>query len=171
MGIRVYKPTSAGRRNASVNLNEEVTKKSPEKSLLSPRPKKGGRNSQGKITVRGRGGGAKRMYRQIDFKRRDRDGIEGKVAGIEYDPNRTCHIALVEYSDGVKRYILAPKGLKVGAKVVSGEKVEPDTGNCMPLDSIPLGLQVHNVELQPGKGGQLARSAGTFIQVSSCLLL
>src|SRR6056297_3487985 len=135
MGIRVYKPTSAGRRNASVNLNEEVTKNAPEKSLLSPLPKKGGRNHQGKITVQGRGGGAKRMYRQIDFKRRDRDGIEGTVVGVEYDPNRTCHIALIQYADGVKRYILAPKGLTDGNTVLSSsdEAIEPTVGSMMPL--------------------------------------
>jgi large subunit ribosomal protein L2 len=169
MGIRVYKPTSAGRRNASVNLNEEVTKNAPEKSLLSPRPKKGGRNSQGKITVRGRGGGAKRMYRQIDFKRRDRDGIVGTVLGIEYDPNRTCHIALVEYSDGVKRYILAPKGLTDGHTVESSsdKAIEPTVGSMMPLRYIPAGMNVHCVELLPGAGGKLCRSAGSSARLTN----
>src|SRR5688572_26626412 len=134
MPIRVYKPTSAGRRNASVNMHAEVTKKTPEKSLLRPLPKKGGRNNSGKITSRGIGGGAKRMYRVIDFKRKDRDGIEGKVVGIEYDPNRTCHIALVEYTDGVKRYIPSPMGLKTGQSIISSstEAVEPTVGNAMP---------------------------------------
>lgn len=169
MGIRVYKPTSAGRRNASVNLNEEVTKLSPEKSLLSPRPRKGGRNSQGKITVRGRGGGAKRMYRQIDFKRRDRDGIEGTVLGIEYDPNRSCHIALIEYTDGVKRYILAPKGLSDGDKVLasSDSAIEPTVGSSMPLRFIPAGMNVHCVELLPGAGGKLCRSAGSSARLTN----
>lgn len=128
MPIKVYKPTSAGRRNASVNTHAEVTKSSPEKSLLRPLPKKGGRNSYGVITSRGRGGGVKRMYRQIDFKRRDRDGVEGKVVGIEYDPNRSCHIALIEYGDGVKRYIPSPAGLKAGQTIVSSTTaaVEPE---------------------------------------------
>jgi large subunit ribosomal protein L2 len=169
MGIRVYKPTSAGRRNASVNLNEEVTKNAPEKSLLSPLPKKGGRNHQGKITVRGRGGGAKRMYRQIDFKRRDRDGIEGVVLGIEYDPNRSCHIALIEYSDGVKRYILAPKGLKDGDTVLasSDSAIEPTIGSIMPLRFIPAGMNVHCIELLPGAGGKLCRSAGSSARLTN----
>lgn len=162
MAIRVYNPTSAGRRNASVNLHEEVTKKRPEKSLLQPKPKTAGRNHHGKITVRGRGGGVKQMYRIIDFKRRDRDDIKGTVVGIEYDPNRTCHIALVEYSDGVKRYHIAPEGLKDGDTILtSAGAVEPSPGNCMPLRYIPSGMEVHCVELQPGKGGQMCRSAGS----------
>jgi large subunit ribosomal protein L2 len=169
MGIRVYKPTSAGRRNASVLTHEEVTKKTPEKSLLAPLNKKGGRNSQGFITVRGRGGGAKRMYRMVDFKRRDRDGIEGKVVGIEYDPNRTCHIALVEYTDGVKRYILAPKGLKDGDTILSSadEAIEPSVGNCMPLRHIPAGMDVHAVELHPGAGAKMCRSAGVYARLTN----
>jgi len=168
MAIRKYKPTSAGRRNASVNTNDEVTKTTPEKSLLAPLKKRGGRNHHGKITVKGRGGGAKRRYRLIDFKRRDRDGIEGKVVGIEYDPNRTCHIALVEYADGAKRYILAPVGLTDGDTIKSSDgAIEPDTGNCMPLRHIPAGLSVHCVELQPGKGGQLCRSAGSYARLSN----
>lgn len=169
MGIRVYKPTSAGRRNASVLTNEEITKTSPERSLLAPLNRKGGRNHQGKITVRGRGGGVKRMYRKIDFKRRDRDGIEGKVIGVEYDPNRTCHIMLVEYTDGVKRYILAPKGLTDGATVLSSkdEPIEPSVGNCMPLKFIPTGMDVHAVELQPGTGAKLCRAAGMSARLTN----
>ncbi len=168
MAIRIYKPTSAGRRNASVNLHVEVTKSSPEKSLLTPLPKTGGRNHSGKITSRGRGGGHKRMYRKIDFRRRDRDGIAGRVVGIEYDPNRSCHIALVEYADGVKRYILAPKGLKDGHEVISSSTpVEPKVGVCMPVRHIPTGLDVHNVELTPGKGGQMCRSAGSSAKLTN----
>jgi large subunit ribosomal protein L2 len=169
MAIRNYKPTSPGRRNASVNLNTEVTKTQPEKSLLRPLPKKGGRNHTGKITARGRGGGAKRRYRLIDFARRDRDGVEGKVLGIEYDPNRTCHIALVEYTDGVKRYVLAPVGLKVGHEVVSSStgQVEPTPGNAMPLRYIPTGLSVHCIELRPGGGGQMCRSAGSYARLTN----
>ncbi len=168
MTIRIYKPTSAGRRNASVNLHTEVTKKSPEKSLLRPLPKKGGRNHHGKVTVRGRGGGHKRRYRQIDFKRTDRTDVVGKVIGIEYDPNRTCHIALIEYADGVKRYIPAPVGLKDGDTVLaSHESIEPKVGNCMPIRCIPTGLNVHLVELQPGRGGQLCRSAGSYARLTN----
>lgn len=167
MPIRIYDKTSAGRRFSSVNLNAEVTKFSPEKSLLRPLPKTGGRNNSGKITSRGRGGGAKRQYRLIDFRRADRDGIVGEVVGIEYDPNRTAHIALVKYTDGVKRYIIAPVGLQVGQKIQSSatEAVEPKTGNNMPLKLIPTGLAVHCVELQPGKGGQICRSAGMYARL------
>ncbi|MEO1583613.1 MAG: 50S ribosomal protein L2 [Planctomycetota bacterium] len=163
MGIRVYKPTSPGRRNASVLTREEITKQKPEKSLLAPLKKSGGRNNSGKVTVRGRGGGAKRRYRRIDFRRADRDGIAGTIVGIEYDPNRTCNIALIKYSDGVKRYMLAPVGLKDGQEVMSHstEAIEPSVGNSMPLKFIPTGLNVHCVELQPGKGGQMCRSAGS----------
>ncbi|MEO1715683.1 MAG: 50S ribosomal protein L2 [Planctomycetota bacterium] len=163
MGIRVYKPTSPGRRNASVLTREEITKQKPEKSLLAPLKKSGGRNNSGKITVRGRGGGAKRRYRKIDFRRADRDGVVGTIVGIEYDPNRTCNIALIKYSDGVKRYMLAPVGLKDGDEVMSHstEAIEPSVGNSMPLKFIPTGLNVHCVELQPGKGGQMCRSAGS----------
>lgn len=169
MAIRVYKPTSAGRRNASVNTHEEVTRSKPEKSLLRPCPKKGGRNNTGKIMVQGRGGGAKRRYRLIDFKRKDRDGIEGVVDSIEYDPNRTSHIALVKYADGVKRYMIAPVGLKVGQTVVcSGDSaVEPEVGNCMPLRFIPTGLNVHCIELKPGKGAQMCRSAGSYARLTN----
>jgi large subunit ribosomal protein L2 len=169
MPIRIYKPTSAGRRNASVNAFTEVTKTSPERSLLTPLPKTGGRNNHGKITARGIGGGVKRMYRKVDFKRADRDGIEGTVVGIEYDPNRSAFLALVRYADGVKRYIPAPQGLTDGAKVVcSGTgPVEPTPGNCMQLAFIPTGLDVHCVELIPGRGAQMCRSAGTYAKLSN----
>lgn len=169
MGIRVYKPTSAGRRNASVLTHDEITKSSPEKSLLIPLNKKGGRNHQGKITVRGRGGGVKQKYRLIDFSRRDRDGVTGTVLGIEYDPNRTCHIALIEYADGVKRYIIAPKGLTDGDTIVcaSGEAVEPSVGNAMSLRYIPSGMDVHCIELQPGGGAKLCRSAGSSARLTN----
>lgn len=161
MGIRYYKPTSPGRRQASVSDFAEITdrKKKPEKSLLEPKKKTGGRNNQGIVTARFRGGGHKRMYRRIDFKR-NKDGIWAKVVSIEYDPNRSARIALVEYEDGEKRYILAPQGLKAGDKVISGEDCEPRIGNCLPLRRIPLGMTIHNLELQPGRGGQLCRSAG-----------
>jgi len=148
MGIRVYKPTSPGRRNSSVNDYAEVTRDKPEKTLCKRIKKYGGRNHSGKTTVRFRGGGARRIYRKIDFKR-DKDGIDAKVVAVEYDPNRTCHIALLEYADGEKRYILAPNGLKVGETLESGPKVEPKVGNCMPLATIPVGLEVHNIELNP----------------------
>jgi large subunit ribosomal protein L2 len=169
MPIRKYKPTSAGRRNASVNLHAEVTKTTPEKSLLRPLNKTGGRNHHGVITTRGRGGGAKRMYRVIDFRRKDRDGIAGKVVGIEYDPNRTCHIALIQYEDGVKRYILAPAGLKAGDEVLSRSDgpVELTPGNAMPLRYIATGLDVHCVELRPGSGGQMCRSAGSYARLTN----
>jgi len=169
MAIRKYKPTSAGRRNASVNLHTQVTKTEPERSLLRPKPKTGGRNNSGKITVRGRGGGVKQKYRLIDFKRRDRDGIEGRVIGIEYDPNRTCHIALIEYADGKRRYILAPVGLTDGARVLSSthERIEPKIGASMPLRFIPTGMNVHCVELQPGRGAQMCRSAGAYARLTN----
>ncbi|MSR57740.1 MAG: 50S ribosomal protein L2 [Planctomycetaceae bacterium] len=162
MGIRYYKPTSAGRRGASVSDFSEITdrKKKPEKALVVRLTKHSGRNFHGKITAHQRGGGARKMYRIIDFKRR-RDGEAAKVVSIEYDPNRTCRIALLEYADGVKTYILAPEGLKAGDKVESGATLEPNLGNCMPLASIPPGTNVHNIEMQPGRGGQLCRSAGT----------
>lgn len=166
MGVKVYRKTSPGRRFASVNTHDEITKTKPEKTLLRKLTKTGGRNHSGKITSRFRGGGNKRMYRVIDFKR-DKDGVEGKVAGIEYDPNRTCHIALIHYADGEKRYILAPLGLKVGQIVISGEKVEPRIGNCMPIGSIPPGLELHNVELNPGQGGKMARSAGGVARLAA----
>jgi len=166
MGIKIYKKTSPGRRFASVNTRDEVTKKTPEKTLLRKLVKHGGRNHSGKITSRFRGGGNKRMYRLIDFKR-SKDGVEGTVAGIEYDPNRSCHIALIFYADGEKRYILCPVGLKAGAKIVSGEKVEPRVGNCMPLASIPPGLEIHNIEMIPGQGGKMVRSAGGVARLAA----
>ena len=161
MGVRQYKPTSAGRRNASVSDFADLTDKTkrPERTLVVRRKKKGGRNNQGKVTVRFRGGGHKRLYRIIDFKRR-KDGVKAKVAFIEYDPNRSAHIALLHYTDGEKRYIIAPKGLQVGEMIESGESAEPKVGNCMPLSSIPLGSTIHGIELQPGRGAQMCRSAG-----------
>jgi len=161
MGIRLYKPTSAGRRGASVSDFAEITdrKKKPEKSLLRPIKKKGGRNNQGIITSRFRGGGHKRMYRMIDFKRRI-DDLPATVISIEYDPNRTARIALLQYSNGEKHYILAPNGLKAGDVVLNGPNCEPRVGNCMPLSKIPLGMTIHNIELQPGRGGQVCRTAG-----------
>ena len=161
MGIRRYKPTTAGRRGATVSDYAEITdrKKKPEKALLVRHKKKGGRNNQGKITARHRGGGHKQMYRMIDFKR-DKDSIPAKVAYIEYDPCRTARIALLHYSDGEKRYILAPDGLKAGDQVMSGVDAEPKVGNCLPLQKVPLGMTIHNIEMQPGRGGQLCRSAG-----------
>jgi large subunit ribosomal protein L2 len=164
MPIKVYKPTSAGRRNSSVLDFSHLTKKRPEKALTERLKSHAGRNAHGHITSRFRGGGARRLYRIIDFKR-TKDGVPAKVAAIEYDPNRNCDIALLHYADGEKRYILHPRGLKVGATVMSGEKVEPDVGNAMPLEGIPLGVGVHNIEMRPGKGGQLARSAGMVCQL------
>lgn len=163
MGIRKYKPTTPGRRGASVSDFAELTdkKKRPEKALTKRAKKKGGRNNQGKITVRHRGGGHKRLYRVIDFKRR-KDEVSATVVAVEYDPNRSCRIALVEYGDGVRRYILAPEGLAAGVKIESGEHCEPNVGNAMPLSAIPTGTVIHNVEMQPGRGGQLCRSAGTY---------
>lgn len=162
MGIRYYKPTSAGRRGASVSDYADITdrKKSPEKALMVRLTKHSGRNFHGKITTRHRGGGSRSLYRIIDFKRR-KDGVAAKVAAIEYDPNRSCRIALLHYIDGEKAYILAPEGLKAGDKVESGSAIEPNLGNCMPLASIPTGTAIHNIEMQPGRGGQLCRSAGT----------
>ena len=164
MGIKKYKPTSPGRRNMSVNTFDEVTKKEPEKSLLAPLKKHAGRNVYGRITVRHQGGGAKRKYRIIDFKR-NKDGIQGKVAGIEYDPNRTANIALIHYVDGEKRYILAPLKLKVGDTIISGPDSDITIGNCLPLANIPVGTLVHNIELKAGKGGQMVRSAGASAQL------
>ncbi|NLW40352.1 MAG: 50S ribosomal protein L2 [Tissierellia bacterium] len=164
MSIKKYKATSPGLRQMSVSAFEEITKKEPEKSLVVSLNKKGGRNSQGRITVRHRGGGAKRKYRIIDFKR-DKDGIPGKVAAIEYDPNRTARIALIHYVDGEKRYIIAPNKLKVGDVIESGENADIKVGNALPLRNIPVGTTVHNIELSPGKGGQLARSAGSEAQL------
>jgi large subunit ribosomal protein L2 len=161
MGIRYYKPTTPGRRQGSVSDFAEITdrKKKPEKALLLPKPQKGGRNFHGFTCTRFRGRGHKRMYRLIDFKR-DKDNMAANVVAIEYDPNRSSRIALIQYEDGEKAYILAPEGLKAGDQVMSGEGVEPRIGNCLPLKNIPLGMTVHNLEMQPGRGGQLCRSAG-----------
>ena len=164
MAIRVYKPTSPARRFMSVLTFEEVTKKTPEKSLLTDLRHKAGRNNQGKITVRHQGGGARRKYRIIDFKR-TKDGIPATVKAIEYDPNRTCFIALLYYADGEKAYILAPLGLKVGDTVMSGAEADIKPGNCLPIANIPLGTLIHNLEIKVGKGGQMVRSAGTAAQV------
>jgi len=164
MGIKTYKPTSPGIRFRTGLTFEEITKTEPEKSLLVPLKKRGARNFMGRITVRRRGGGHKRMYRIIDFKR-NKDGVPARVAAIEYDPNRSANIALLHYLDGEKRYILAPNGLKVGDTVVSGAKVEIKVGNALSLKDIPLGTYVHNIELKPGAGGQLARSAGAYAQI------
>ena len=164
MAIRVYKPTSPARRFMSVLTFEEITKKTPEKSLTTDLRHRAGRNNQGKITVRHQGGGARRKYRIIDFKRQ-KDGIPATVKAIEYDPNRTCFIALLFYADGEKRYILAPLGLKVGDTVMSGPTADIQPGNCLPIANIPLGTLIHNVEIKPGKGGQMVRSAGVAAQV------
>jgi large subunit ribosomal protein L2 len=164
MPIRRYKPTSPGRRFMSVSTFEEITKKKPEKSLLEPVTKKGGRNNNGRITTRHQGGGHKRRYRVIDFKRL-KDGIPAKVAAIEYDPNRSARIALLHYADGAKAYILAPAQLKVGATVESGPEADIKVGNALPLENIPTGTLVHNVELKPGGGAKMARSAGSGIQL------
>jgi large subunit ribosomal protein L2 len=164
MGIRRYKPTSAGRRNMSVSTFEEITKKRPEPRLTEPLRKTGGRNNRGRVTTRHRGGGAKRQYRIIDFKR-NKTGIPARVAAIEYDPNRSARIALLHYADGEKRYILAPIGLSVGDQVMSGPDADNRPGNAMPLRAIPLGTQVHNVELEIGRGGVMVRSAGAAAQV------
>ena len=164
MAIKGYKPVTNASRGMSTLKNEEITKTSPEKSLVTTLNKKSGRNNQGRITVRHRGGGAKRKYRLIDFKRNN-DGVIGTVVAIEYDPNRTANIALVNFVDGDKRYILAPKGLKVEDKVVSGEVTDIQIGNTLCLANIPEGTMVHNVELMPGKGGQMARTAGSSIQI------
>ena len=164
MAIKKYKPTTNGRRGMSTLANTEITTSTPEKSLLAPKSKKGGRNNTGRITVRHHGGGNKQKYRIIDFKR-NKDGIPATVKTIEYDPNRSANIALVCYADGEKRYILAPKGLKVGDIVESGENVDIKVGNTLPIANIPVGTVIHNVELKPGKGGQLVRSAGTGAQI------
>ena len=164
MGIKRFKPTSPGIRFVTVSTFEEITKDEPEKSLVVPLKSTGGRNNQGRITVRFRGGGHKRKYRIIDFKR-DKWGVPAKVAAIEYDPNRSARIALLHYADGEKRYILAPEGLKVGDTVMSGPDAEIKVGNALPLKNIPLGTFIHNVELIPGKGGQIARAAGTYAQL------
>jgi large subunit ribosomal protein L2 len=166
MAIRKQKPTSPGRRFATWVERSEVTRSQPEKSLVKGKSSSGGRNSRGRVTSRHRGGGAKRKYRSIDFKRR-KDGVPAKVAAIEYDPNRSANIALLHYRDGEKRYILAPQRLGVGMEVSSGERAEIQVGNAMPLASIPIGTVVHNVEMTPGRGGQLGRSAGASIQLAA----
>ena len=164
MPVKTYKPTTPGRRGGSVSTFEEITKKKPEKSLTEPLKKHAGRNNQGRITTRHRGGGHKRKYRIIDW-RRDKIGVPAEVVAIEYDPNRSARIALVQYQDGEKRYILAPSGLKVGVRISSGPEAEIAVGNALALRNIPLGTQVHNVELQPGRGGQLVRGAGGAAQL------
>ena len=165
MGIKTYNPYTPSRRNMTGSDFSEITKKTPEKSLLVSLQKNSGRNNQGKITVRHRGGGNRRKYRIIDFKRNKKDGIPATVIGIEYDPNRTANIALICYVDGTKSYILAPEGLTDGMKVMNGPEAEVRVGNCLPLENIPVGTQVHNIELYPGKGGQLVRSAGNSAQL------
>lgn len=164
MAVKKFKPTSPGRRFVTVSTFEEITKTKPEKSLLKPLTKSGGRNDDGRITVRHRGGGHKRMYRVIDFKR-DKFGVPAKVASIEYDPNRTARIALLHYADGEKRYIIAPDGLSVGETVESGPQADIKTGNALPLANIPVGTVIHNIELRKGAGGQLVRSAGAGAQL------
>lgn len=164
MALKKYKPITNGRRNMTSSDFAEITSTTPEKSLLQPLPRKAGRNNQGKLTVRHRGGGHKRQYRVIDFKR-NKDGIPAKVSTIEYDPNRSANIALVVYADGEKRYILAPKGLKVGQQIFNGPEADIKVGNALALTDIPVGTTIHNIELKPGKGGQLVRSAGTSAQV------
>jgi large subunit ribosomal protein L2 len=164
MPIKKYRPTSPARRFMSVLVDPDLSDKAPEKALLEPALRSGGRNSDGRVTARHRGGGHKRRYRRIDF-RREKLGVPAKVAAIEYDPNRSARIALLHYQDGEKRYILAPLGVKAGDTIVSGDSVDVRTGNCMPLKNIPLGTLVHNVEMRPGKGGQVVRSAGAAAQV------
>ena len=164
MGIKHFRPYTPSRRNMTTSTFEEVTKKTPEKSLLATKKKNSGRNSYGRITVRHQGGGNRQKYRLIDFKRR-KDDMTATVIGIEYDPNRSANIALIEYEDGTKSYILAPQGLTDGDKVVSGEKVDIKAGNAMPIESIPVGTMIHNIELNPGQGGKLVRSAGQEAQL------
>src|SRR6266446_3180452 len=165
MGIRRYKPTTPGRRGASGSDFAELTRDEPEKSLVRPLHGRGGRNVHGKITVRHQGGGHKRAYREIDFRRADKDGVPAKVAHIEYDPNRSARIALLHYADGEKRYILAPQGISVGDTLMSGPDADIRAGNSLPLRNIPVGTVVHAVELKPGAGAKMARSAGTSVQL------
>ncbi|MCR5526116.1 MAG: 50S ribosomal protein L2 [Lachnospiraceae bacterium] len=165
MGIKTYNPYTPSRRNMTGSDFSEITKSTPEKSLVVRLANKSGRNNQGKITVRHKGGGNKAKYRIIDFKRNDKDGMAAKVIGIEYDPNRTANIALVCYEDGEKRYILAPQGLTDGMKIMNGPEAEVRVGNCLPLSAIPVGSSIHNIELHPGKGGQMVRSAGVSAQL------
>ncbi len=164
MGIKSFRPLTPGRRNMTVDTKEDITKDSPEKSLTIGLHRKRGRNNYGRITSRFRGGGHKKLYRIIDFKR-DKMNVPGVVAAIEYDPNRTCRIALIKFKDGEKRYIIAPVGLNVGDTVVTSPEAEIKPGNCLPLSSIPVGTVIHNVEMTPGKGGQIAKTAGAFVQI------
>ena len=164
MGIKTYKPYTPSRRNMTSLTNDEITKKSPEKSLLEVKKKNAGRNSYGRITVRHQGGGNRQKYRIIDFKRK-KDNVEATVIGIEYDPNRTSNIALIEYADGERAYILAPVGLKDGDKIVSGENVDIKAGNCLPIENIPVGTLIHNIELNPGQGGKMVKAAGGEAQL------
>jgi large subunit ribosomal protein L2 len=166
MAIRKLKPVTPSMRQRSVSAFETITKHEPEKSLLSPLTRKGGRNNHGRITTRHQGGGHKRRYRIIDFKR-DKDGIPARVAAIEYDPNRSARIALLVYADGEKRYIIAPNEIQVGATVTSGPTAAPEPGNCLPLENIPIGTFVHAIEMKPGRGAQMARSAGTYAQLTA----
>lgn len=165
MGIKTYNPYTPSRRNMTGSDFSEITKKTPEKALLESKKKNAGRNNQGKITVRHHGGGNRQKYRLIDFKRNNKDGIPATVIGIEYDPNRTANIALICYADGEKRYILAPQGLTDGMKVMNGPEAEIKVGNCLPLENIPVGTEIHNIELYPGRGGQLVRTAGVSAQL------
>ncbi|MDR0361288.1 MAG: 50S ribosomal protein L2 [Planctomycetota bacterium] len=167
MGIKKMRPMTPGTRHMSVLDYSDITKTTPERKLTKTLSQKGGRNHRGIITTRQRGSGAKRRYRIIDFKRSDKDGVTAKVAAIEYDPNRSANIALLHYSDGEKRYILAPQGLTVGMHVISGPEAEPEVGNCIPLENIPLGLTVHNVEFTPGQGGKFARAAGVQVTLQA----
>ncbi|PSQ85836.1 MAG: 50S ribosomal protein L2 [Bacteroidetes bacterium QS_3_64_15] len=167
MSIKKRKPTINSQRQYSVDDKDDVTTTEPERSLLEPLTNSGGRNNQGRMTMRYRGGGHKRRYREIDFKRSDKDGIPATVKTIEYDPNRSARISLLAYADGEKRYIIAPDGLEVGDTVMNGPKARPEVGNCLPLSNIPLGTQVHCIEMRPGKGAQLARSAGTHAQLTA----
>jgi len=164
MGLKSYKPTTPSRRHATAFTFEEITRSVPERSLLEPQKRRGGRNTSGRLTVRHQGGGHKQMYRRIDFKR-DKPGVPAKVLSIEYDPNRSARIALLQYADGEKRYIVAPLQLAVGANLMSGPGAEPIVGNAMPLEKIPLGLSIHNIELVPGRGGQMVRGAGLAAQL------
>jgi large subunit ribosomal protein L2 len=166
MALKKYRPTTPSRRFTVLSALDEVTRSTPERRLLEPNRRKAGRNSDGRITVRHRGGGHKRQYRRIDFKR-DKPGVPARVAEIEYDPNRSARIALLHYADGEKRYILAPIGLKAGAQVIAGPEVEPEVGNALPLSKIPLGMPIHNLELIPGRGAQMVRSAGMAAQIMS----
>lgn len=165
MGIKTYKPYTPSRRQMSGSDFVEITKSTPQKSLLANKKKTSGRNNNGKITVRHRGGGNRRKYRIVDFHRNEKDGIKAKVLSIEYDPNRSSRIALICYEDGQKAYILAPEGLKEGMTVTNGDKAEPRVGNCLPLSIVPIGSNIHNIEIEPGKGGQLVRSAGGYAQL------